>query len=220
MPPANISFRQRSKRRFVAPVVLLLLGAGVALYLVGRGGPRPRPPREETTPQVAFSIAGFEVVSEDKAPARAASDLEKRSLITFFTDYYQTAFVDPKKWTDPTFPTVAARFSPGAQATFGRDITSLTIGEGRTGFRRVEPSLAQIKLSVYFGPKQRPTFAVAVIQFRAKATTTDKQPVEIAQDATYRLERVPGGWKIFSYSAEAKQDTPAPSPSPTVSPSA
>lgn len=219
MTPPNISFRQKSRRRYIVPTLVILAAVGTGLYFIGsRGGPAGKKKVEDKTPQVSFTVAGFKVASEGKAVADAAALPDRTALVQLFTDYYQTAFVDPKKWSDPQFSSLLPTFSTDAQKTFAKDLGSLTIGEGRIDFARVQPGQALIRISLYYDTAGKPQFAVAAIHFAARATTKAKLPVDVVQDATYHLQRGGSGWQIFSYQAKATQDTPSPSPSPTATP--
>jgi hypothetical protein len=213
MTPPNISFRPKSKTRFILPVLIVLLALGGALFAVGRKStPAKKEKAAEKTPQVAFSITGFNAYVEKARPKTAAED--RKDLVTMFTGFYQAAFVDPAGWKDPTFASLSGSFGPEARASFAKDIGSLTIAEGRTEFDRVEPVLAQIKLSVYYDTIGRPAYAVAAVHFIASARTKAKRTVDVTQDATYRLQKLGKSWLIFSYQASAHQDTPSPTPSP------
>lgn len=215
MAPANISFRQRSRRRFIFPVIVVVVAIAAALVYVGSRKTTTSKKAEEKTPQVAFTVAGFQVLSEGKAVAPATAEPERAAVVQLLTEYYQAAFVDPKEWVDPNFTALQANFSTEARATFAQNIASLTIGPGRTEFKRVEPAIAQVKLSLYYDTAGRPQLAVATVHFAARATTDAKRPVDVVQDATYRLQRQRSGWQIFSYQAKATQDTPSPSPTAT-----
>ena len=219
MTPANISFRTRSKARFILPALIVLLAIGGALFAIGRKStPDTEKKRAEPTPQVAFSVAAFKAYGEEKKAAPTAA-ADRASIVAFFNAFYETAFVDPAQWKDPTFATLAASFTPEAKASFAKDLGALTIAEGRTEFKRVEPSLAQLRISVYYDKAGRPAYAVAAAHFTAKATTNQKRTIDVAQDATYRLQRSGTSWLIFSYQASATQDTPpSPTPSPSGSP--
>jgi hypothetical protein len=135
-----------------------------------------------------------------------------------FSEYYQDAFVDPSKWGDGTFEGLADMFADDAKASFQRDLPALTIGEAREELERVDLGPNSLGVSVYYDSKQKPTFAVAAVQFEGHGTLKDAGPlVTIKQAATYYLQKVGSDWKITAYDTNETQTTPTPSP--TASPS-
>jgi hypothetical protein len=215
MTPPNISFRKKSPLRFVVPAVIAVVVIGGGLAYIGSRGESPAKKKPEQTPQIAFNVTAFQIQAEGAPIGVAAAQPERDALTKLLTDYYQAAFVDPKQWSDPQFTSLQASFTPEAKATFQRDITSLTIGEGRADFARVVPTVAELKMSIYYDKAKHVQFAIAAVHFTARATTKSKRPVDVVQDGTYRLQKTSAGWQIFSYQVKSSQDTPSPSPSPS-----
>jgi len=195
--------------------------AAVLVYIGTRGTTTKVPPQPAAS-VAAFNLtdAGFKSYLEGRAVSGATQNGDRATIVALFTQYYRDAFIDPAKWKDPTFKAQAALFTSDAQASFARDLSSLTIGEGRTDFARVDPTSATIKTSVYYDKNASPSWAIAVVTFRATATTKDSKTVVVAQTATYRLRKTQTGWAIFAYDAKESQDTPTPSPTPSVTGSA
>ncbi|MCA1834715.1 MAG: hypothetical protein ABR548_05645 [Actinomycetota bacterium] len=217
MTPANISFRSRSKARFVLPVLLVLLAIGGGLFAIGRRStPEKKKEQKLEAPQVSFAVKEFNVFGEGGKHPSARAD--EKAIVTFFDAFYETAFVDPAQWKDPTFAALSASFAPEAKPSFTKDVAALTVAEGRAEFKRVEPSVAEIRISLYYDKGGHAAYAIAAAHFTAAATTNQKRRIDIAQDATYRLQRAGATWAIFSYQADAHQDTPSPTPSPSGSP--
>ena len=222
MPPANFSLRPRSARRFIPPILVGVLVIAAVLVYIGTRGATTKVPPQPAASVAAFSLtdAGFTPYFEGKRASGALQTTDRSVIATMFTDYYRAAFVDPAKWKDPTFKAQAALFTADAQTSFARDLSSLTIGEGRTEFARVDPSSATIKTSVYYDKNASASWAVAVVTFRATATTNDHRTVLVVQNGTFRLRKAGAGWAIFSYDAKQSQDTPTPSPTASATGSA
>jgi hypothetical protein len=218
MPPADFSMRSRRKGRWIAPAVLGLLVVAAILVFVGTRGTSKKtsPPGSPTPISFGLSDTGFTPYVEGKQPGADAMRADRTAVRTMLDSYYRAAFVDPADWKDPTFPALAAMFTGDARASFARDLASLTIGDGRADFVRVVPSSATVHTAVYYKDAQ-PSWAVAVVAFRATATTRTHRSVLVVQDATFRLSKAAGGWTIFSYDASEHQDTPTPSPSGSAS---
>lgn len=216
MPAASRSRPNYRRRRALALGVLVALIAGVGLLLTrGDGGPLRK--RERPTPVLKF-VARVLNVNQGKAAPASAQQAEGDAIVALFNDYYQTAFVDPKKWGDGTFPGIATLFAAEAQASFTRDVASLTIGEARIELKRVDPTTGTLVVTVYYDPKGAPTFAVAVATFRATGTLRRAGPsLIIGQTGTFYLEKAQDAWKIMAYDATQNQEQPTPSPtaSPT-----
>lgn len=219
MSPASFSVRPRSKRRFIPPIVVgLLVVAAVLVYIGSRGGtggPRVLTKDEEPV-TFAFATKSFKPIFEGKRPQQAAIAAERSAIEAMFTAYYLKAFVDPGAWKDPTFAEQAALFTPEARASFAKDVAALTIGDGARDVTKVNPSATSLTTSVYFDRAGTPTYAVAAVSFKARAVGIG-DTIDLVQSATYRLQKTGSTWVIFSYEANAKQDTPpSPSPSPSV----
>jgi hypothetical protein len=222
MSPANFQVRPRSKRRFIAPIAVGVLAvSAILIYIGSRGGvnPKPTPSASASALQFKFAATKFKPVFEGKAPSSAAIDAERRTLEDMFTGYYRATFVDPTAWKDATFAAQQTIFTPEARASFAKDVAALTIGEGAADIASITPGATSLTTSVYWDGGGAPKYAVAAIVFKATAKTKDGRTLNIAQNGTYRLQRSGNSWIVFSYEADAKQDTP-PSPSPSPSPTA
>jgi hypothetical protein len=192
----------------------VLLGVAVIVVaLLSRSGGE----KESPTPTLAFATK-LAVVNQGKAPDAGATQTESQAIEKMFNDYYQEAFVDPEKWGDGKFEDLKDLFAEDAQASFTRDIQSLTIGQGRLDFKRVEPTASDLVITIYYDAKSAPAFAVAAATFNAKATLKKAGPaVTIRQKATFYLQRSGEKWVITAYDADQTQNTPTPSPSPSAS---
>ena len=216
MPTSSFSVRPRPnyrRRRTIAVLVLLVVGViVVALLSRSGGGPGGSP-----TPTLAFATTVAHV-SQSKAADGPVQQGEAQAIEKMFNEYYQEAFVDPEKWGDGTFEGLKSKFVEGAQASFTRDIQSLTIGQGRNDFERVEPGTSQLVITIYYDTKSAPTFAVAAATFNARATLKETGPaVRIAQKATFYLQKTGDAWVITAYDADQTQNSPTPSPTASAS---
>lgn len=210
---ASFHIRPNYRRRRTLLLGGLVLAGVVAALLLRPGGPSVK--KEPPTPTLNF-VATVRGVFGGKAPPTEARKTESDALIKLFNGYYQTAFVDPKKWGDGTFPQVKELFAKDAQVSFTRDIASLTIGEARTELKRVDLQPSDLSLTVYFDEKSKPRYAVAATTFRAVGTLKQAGPsLTINQSGTFYLQKVDGDWRIVAYDSAENQETPTPTPTPT-----
>ena len=217
--PESASFSVRKKpnyrrRRTISALVLLVVAViVVALLSRSTGGPGSK---GNPVPQLAF-VAKVNAVSQSSSPDSATRQAEAQKLQTMFTDFYQEAFVDPRKWGDGRFEDLKKLFAQEAQTSFTRDLPSLTIGQARTQLKRVDPKTANLVVTVYYDAKQKPTYAVVAATFDAIGTLKSSGPrVTIKQKASFYLTKSGGTWTITAYDVDQTQDTPS-SPSPTPS---
>jgi hypothetical protein len=218
--PESASFSMRKKpnyrRRRTVSILVLLVVVVVVVALLSRGGGIGGN-NEKPTPTVAFVVQG-RAYAQKKAPDAATEKANEDAVAKMFNDYYQTAFVDPKKWGDGTFPDLQELFVKSAKTTFTKDIDALTIGKTRTELKRVDPTATNLTITIYYDAKNKPTLAVATASFTARGTLKQTGPaLTIRQKATYYLEKSGEGWIITSYDAQQNQDTPTASPSPSAS---
>lgn len=202
--------------------MLGLLGALVLVVVVlTRGGGPLGGPKEPPLPTLQFA-AKAKHVFQGKAAGASTQQGEVNNLTEMFSEYYQQAFVDPKAWGDGTFEDLAGLFADDVKASFQRDLPALTIGEARTELQRVDLGSNSFAVTIYYDSKQKPTFAVASVQFEGRGTLKRSGPaLTISQAATYYLQKVGSSWKITAYDTTETQTTPTPSPtaSPSASPS-
>ncbi len=214
---ASFSVRRpnyRCRRTFT--VLGLLAIAVVIVALLSRGG-GPGGPGEPPIPTLRFAAKTTHVF-QGKAAGPGTQQSEADALTKMFDDFYQEAFVDPRRWGDGTFTDLADLFADDVKASFKRDLAALTIGEAFDELRRVDLGPNSLALSIYYDSKQRPTFATAAVTFEGKGTLKESGPaVTIRQQATYYLQRLGDAWKISAYETNETQTTPTPSP--TASPS-
>jgi hypothetical protein len=196
-------------------VLVLLIAAVVVIALLSRGDGIGT--KENPVPVLAFTTK-IAVVNQGKAADRETRKAESDAIVKMFSDYYQEAFVDPRKWGDGKFEDLREKFDKSVQASFTKDLGSLTIGEARTELKRVDPTATSLGVTVYYDSKSRPTFAVAAAVFNAQGTLKQSGPrLSIKQKATFYLQRTGDGWRITAYDANQSQETPTPTP--TASPS-
>ena len=191
----------------------MLLGIVVIVVaLLSRSGGGPG---ESPTPTLAFTTKVAHVY-QGKAADTGAQASQSDAIEKMFNDFYQEAFVDPKKWGDGTFEDLKDLFADDAKASFTKDVQSLTIGQGRNDLKRVDPGASNLVITIYWDTKTQPTFAVAAATFNARGTLKKTGPaVTIAQKATFYLQRKGDAWTITAYDADETQNTPTPSPTPS-----
>jgi hypothetical protein len=219
--PESASFSVRKKpnyrRRRTLAVLGLLVAVVVVLLVLPRGGGTGRPAGQET-PKIVFvrtaSVVGL------KTPDQAARQAEVDAITKMITDFYQEAFVDPEKWGDGTFEDLKKLFTEEAQPAFMKEIAALTIGEGRTQLKFVDPDrTSTLKVSVFFDAKGAPMYATAGVNFSGRGTLKQTGPaLLIKQTASFYMQRNGDSWVISSFDADQTQETPtSPSPSPSAS---
>lgn len=205
----------RRRRAFVGVLGLVTVGV-IAGLLFSRGGSLVR--KDPPTPQLAFAASVEQVAGGAKAAPQDKVKSESDAIVKMFTEWYQEAFVDPKRWGDGTFAGLADHFTAEAKPAFTRDVKSLTIAEARTELRRVERPSGSVKVTVYFHDGN-PQYAVADVTFSAVGTMkrSGAVPLQISQRGSFFLRKVGGDWKIFSFRAHQDQVQPSPTPTPTSS---
>jgi hypothetical protein len=212
-PSFSVRPRPNYRRRRTITLLVLLGIVVIVVALLSRSGNE----KEAPTPTLAFATK-VAVVNQGKAPDAGVQQAESQAIEKMFNNYYQEAFVDPEKWGDGTFEDLKALFAEDAQTSFTKDIQSLTIGQGRNDFERVEPSSSDLVITLYYDAKSQPMFAVAAATFNAKGTLKKTGPaVTIKQKATFYLQKSGEKWVITAYDADQTQNTPTPSPSPSAS---
>lgn len=206
----------RRRRAFVIILGVFTLGVIAGLILT-RGGEIAKK-QEPPTPTLALVATVDPVSGSSKAAPAGPAKTESDAIVAIFNNWYQEAFVDPKKWGEDTFEGFAGTFTDDAKASFRRDLASLTIAEARTELKRVEEPTGTIRVTLYFDAAGKPQYAVAAVTFKAVGTLKRKGaiPLEISQRGSFFLRKVGGDWKVFSFTAH--QDQVQPSPSPTASP--
>jgi hypothetical protein len=204
------------RRRTVAVVGLLVLVV-VVLLVLPRGGGTGRP-KGQTTPILSFAATHKNITQGKKLPDAGTVSGNQDQLTKMFNDFYQTAFIDPQKWGDGTFGKLRDLFAKAAQASFTKDLTSLTIGEARTELRFVDPMPSTLVVTVYYDKNAKPTFAVAAADFNGRGTPKTTGPaVLIHAKATFYMQRAGNDWTITYYDAKQTQESVSPSPSPSAS---
>jgi len=207
--------QQRLLRTGIGVVVIVVLAALVANLV---GGGKKKGPGESPIATVSFVASVKGETDGAKKPGNAAVRAEADLIVKMLNDWYQTAFVDPDRYGDGTFPDIAKHFATAARASFTKDIATLTIGDAREEVKRVDPTAQTAKLTVFFD-KGKALFAVAAVHFAASATMkkSNAYPLKIDQTMTLNLEKQGEGWVVTFYTANQKQDSVVPSPSATPS---
>jgi hypothetical protein len=193
-------------------LVLLTVAVLVAVLLSRAGGPAKK--KEPGTPKLTFTAA-LKDVAQGNAPDPGKSSGESSAIVKMFTDFYQTAFVDPKKWGDGKFEDLVKLFAKEVQPQATKDLPALTIGEARTELKRVDPMASTLNVTVYYDKDVNPQFAVATANFAGRGTLKQSgPPLNIAQSATFYLHKEGGDWVITAYDTNQNQEQQTPSPSP------
>ncbi len=208
--------RQQRLLRTAIGVVAIVAVAALIANALGGGDPGPG---ELPIAQVSFT-GGAEGESDTGTPSKGVVKKEADAITEMLNEWYQTAFVDPSKFGNGSFPTVHALMAKNAKSTFKRDIASLTIGDARTFVQRIEPKTTTADVTVYLEKDKTPRFATALVRFTATATQKQKaQPkISISQRATLHFEMIDDTWMVTYYTANASQKVIQPSPSGSPSP--
>ncbi|MGH2726177.1 MAG: hypothetical protein ACRDKS_04290, partial [Actinomycetota bacterium] len=114
--PESASFsvrRPNYRRRRTFTVLGLLAVVVLVIVLLSRGG-GPGGPDEPPIPTLQF-VAKATHVFQGKAAGAGTQQSEADALTRMFDDFYQEAFVDPRKWGDGTFEDLADLFSDDAK---------------------------------------------------------------------------------------------------------
>jgi type IV secretory pathway VirB10-like protein len=211
--PRRLSRQQRLLRTAIGVVGVVAIAALIANALGGgKNGPKAG---QQPVATVAFDKTVKVDTDSPKTPRQSQANAEADAIVRMLNDWYQRGFVDPKLYGDGTFPQIASHFTKDAQASFAKDVSSLTIGDARTLVDRVDPTNEKTTITIYFNGGSTPTFAVAAIRFAATAIQKDlAQPrIDIVQSATLHLVKDGGKWLVDYYSAKSSEQPVVPSPS-------
>jgi hypothetical protein len=208
------SRQQRLLRTAIGVVVIVVVAALIANLAGGKKKTGPSAPGVAT---VAFVATYASQTDATKNQPTSAARAQGSAIVTMLNDWYQTAFVDPDKYGDGTFPDIAKHFATAARAAFTKDLATLTIGDARTEVKRVDPTVQTVKVTVFFD-KGAPKYAVAAVHFAARATmkASSAFPLKIDQTVTFNFEKQAQGWVVTFYTAKQTQDSIVP-PSPSAS---
>lgn len=172
--------------------------------------------KEEPTPIVSFLVGSIRSNAEGARPPASGVNGERDAIKKVIDDWFQTAFVDPKKYGDGTFESVAEHFAKDARAAFKADLNTLTIGEARVEVERVRPITNRFSLALYWADG-KPTHALARVLFSADASMKEEaaRPLRIVFTGDVTLEKQSGDWVVTYYKANQTQKSIEPTPTPT-----
>src|SRR5207253_10472571 len=128
----TFSHRRHTRRyRLMRTLIAIAAVIAVVAIIIGKlagGGPGKEPP----TPQTNFVATVVPETDAARAPKPAAVQKERDAIKKILDDWFQTAFVDPKKFGDGSFKDAESHFAKEARDQFRKDIPTLTIGETPT----------------------------------------------------------------------------------------
>jgi hypothetical protein len=221
--------RRSQPPRWIALVVVLVIGVAVFLLLTG-GGPakqlRDAITGEEPVPEFAFEMrrtSAFEVTPEhhrqlDSAAADVAADIDEQIDLL-----YTAAFLDPNNWKGGDYGDAWAVFDERAAAAAQEQAEVLTLGAsaGDT-YQKVAPDASKLTVKVLFDAEGNPASAVAIVRFRALATAKGGAPATaIISEGQYILQDTDDGWRIVSFDVDrGDRDAAVPTASGSASPEA
>lgn len=187
------------------PLVLVL--AGLGLFLLGRGGGGGLPllggGGSEEVPAFDFVVRKVRAVptaegAEAKALAHDAKAVADE-LTPILDDLFTTAFLDPGAWRDGEYDAVWARFSPDARPTAEQSVETLTLGAGAGDvYESVTPKRGVVSFEVLFDADGAPASVVATFSFTALGARTDGTGTAIVSTGQLFLGD-PGDWKITAF---------------------
>lgn len=209
--PNRVARASTKKRRkpvvlFVLPVVLVLLGAGVLLFLgggtdaipiIGNGG------SDDPVPPFDFKVkkaAGISSVAEfDKDALAAQADAVGAEVTPTIDDLFTNAFLDPSNWREGDYEEVFEAFAPISVASAQGSVETITLGTAAGElFKSVEPDKGSLEYRVLFDPEGNPESVVVRYRFYATAERTDGTFLGVFSHGQLYLSEV-DGWKITAF---------------------
>jgi polyisoprenyl-teichoic acid--peptidoglycan teichoic acid transferase len=201
----------------IAILVVALVGAIAALAILpgGSGAPVPGPATSTATPAASPAYPldvklgrvvghGANGIVRSRFVRQAASALQRT-----FTDLYETAFVDPRRWDGGRFPGLDAFFAKSARADVHRHLGELSLGAAARRLDAVRPGTARLDVRFVTNRRAHPVVAFADMDFTATGLTGGGGDVRIAQRGRFVLQRDHGGWRIQAFDVRAKIPTAA-----------
>lgn len=146
------------------------------------------------------------------ARARQAATGISRTITRLYTE----AFLDPANWRTGSYANVWPLFDAGAGAAARKDVQTLTAGtDAGSRYDTVEPVAGTIGIRVLMDKANRPSIAVATVDFSADATATAGGLTTLVSSAQYVLHDTPAGWRIYSFRVQRRDRAWVPNPGPT-----
>ena len=209
MRPTVSGPRFRPKRQIRRYRLLRTAGVALALlalilFIIGRlsGNSGPGPAR------LKFETQVLPPQSDVRTAGPSDVDAEARAVTSVLEDWFQSAFIDPKRFADGRFEDAMRNFSSEARRSFRQDVATLTIGPARTELSRVVPELARARIAMFLEGGSTSRFAIADITFRARGipNAQGNAPLRIQFTGRVTLERQ-DRWLVTLYEAKQTQNT-------------
>jgi hypothetical protein len=198
-----------TRPRWLLPAIIggaVLVIAAVVLFVVkpfGGGGGGDEPSSE--TPAFAFKLLGAQAIPgmphAKPDVLRAASTKAGNEIKTVLDRMFALAFLDPQNWKKGNYDNVFGFFDLGAaQARAKADVAALTLGtDAGNRFSDVRPSQGVLRVRVLLDQHASPTFATAIVVFKATATGKDGSKELVVSQGQYFMHILEGGWTINAY---------------------
>lgn len=215
--------KKRRVRLALLIVPLVLVGIGVAIFLIFGGGDVPIiGGDDEVTPPFDFIVKGASAVAtvsdpDDAALAASAEDVAQEITPTI-DDLFTNGYLDPSNWRDGDYEEVFATFAPDAVATAEQNVEILTLGANAGDvFATVDPGKSKLSYEVLFDPEGALETAVVSVIFRATGERKDGTYLAIVSEGEFFLRQL-DGWQITAFDV-TRADHETQPPSPSASPS-
>jgi hypothetical protein len=225
----SVSPPQPSTRpRWLLPAIIggvVVIAAAVVLFVVkpfGGGGSSDKPSAE--TPHFAFRLLGAQAVPgmphAKPEVLRAASRKAGGEIRTVLNRLFALAFLDPQNWKKGNYDNVFGFFDLGApQHRASVDVETLTLGkDAGDRFSDVQPAQGVLRVRVLLDRQGHPTFATAIVVFKASATGKDGSKKLVVSQGQYFMHILEGGWSISAYDVTRGDHPVKPSSGKTSTP--
>jgi hypothetical protein len=225
----SVSPPQPSTRpRWLLPAIIggvVVIAAAVVLFVVkpfGGDGSSDKPSAE--TPHFAFRLLGAQAVPgmthAKPEVLRAASQKAGGEIRTVLNRMFALAFLDPHNWKKGNYDNVVGFFDLGAaQQRAAADVGTLTLGkDAGDRFSDVQPAQGVLRVRVLLDPQGHPTFATAIVVFKASATGKDGSTELVVSQGQYFMHILEGGWTISAYDVTRGDHPVKPSSGKTSTP--
>jgi len=203
---ASTKKRRKPLALFVLPIVLVVLGVGLLLFMgggtdaipiIGDVGPDDSVPAFDFKTKKAVGIAT--VAGFDKEALEASAVRVGVEITPTIDELFTNAFLDPSNWREGDYEEVFEAFAPISVASAQRSVEAITLGTTAGDlFEDVEPDKGSLEYRVLFDEEGNPETAVVRYRFYATAERKDGTYLGIVSHGQLFLSDI-DGWRITAF---------------------
>jgi hypothetical protein len=195
----------------IAILVVVAIGAGVFIAVRKNQQATTGVTYSAQTPHLTWTIVGVNPVSAtpNNSAAVKAANLVAPPVENAMKLYYENAFLDPNAWKNAQYQHAFNLMVPARQSDAQAQVDTITAGtDAKNLYTAITPlKSSSIQIKVLVDSKGKPVTAVAIVDFKAKATTKS--------GGTHIIEST-GQWFLQNV-AQINQGSTIPGQSPAAS---